>query len=78
MMRSSNWCACSPTWDLINPPDRWRANCAHVVDLARASPARGVRSLSMTTNGVLLSRLAEPMAKAGLQRQYQHRHTQCG
>jgi cyclic pyranopterin phosphate synthase len=28
----------------------------------------GVRALSMTTNGVLFSRLAEPLAKAGLQR----------
>lgn len=42
---------------------------AHVVDLVRGiSHTPGVRSLSMTTNGVLLSRLAQPLAKAGLQR----------
>lgn len=42
---------------------------AHVVDLVREiSHTPGVRSLSMTTNGVLLSRLARPLAQAGLQR----------
>jgi GTP 3',8-cyclase len=42
---------------------------AHVVDLVRGiARTPGVRSLSMTTNGVLLSRLAEHLAKAGLQR----------
>ena len=42
---------------------------AHIVDLVREiAHTPGVRSLSMTTNGVLLSRLAEPLAKAGLQR----------
>jgi len=42
---------------------------AGVVDLVRAiAHTEGVRSLSMTTNGVLFSRLAEPLAKAGLQR----------
>jgi cyclic pyranopterin phosphate synthase len=42
---------------------------AHVVDLVREiSRTPGVRSLSMTTNGVLLSRLAHPLAEAGLQR----------
>ncbi len=42
---------------------------AHVVDLVRAiRSSPGVKSLSMTTNGVLFSRLAEPLAKAGLQR----------
>lgn len=42
---------------------------AHVVDLVREiSHTPGVRSLSMTTNGVLLSRLARPLAEAGLQR----------
>ena len=42
---------------------------AHVVDLVREiSNTPGVRSLSMTTNGVLLSRLAHPLARAGLQR----------
>jgi cyclic pyranopterin phosphate synthase len=42
---------------------------AHVVDLVREiSHTPGVRSLSMTTNGVLLSRLAHPLAQAGLQR----------
>jgi cyclic pyranopterin phosphate synthase len=43
-----------------------RANVVDLVhDIAHTS---GVRSLSMTTNGVLLSRLARPLAKAGLQR----------
>jgi len=42
---------------------------AHVVDLVREiARTPGVRSLSMTTNGVLLPRLARPLAGAGLQR----------
>src|SRR5512141_2104231 len=42
---------------------------AHVVDLVRGiAHTPGVRSLSMTTNGVLLARLAQPLADAGLQR----------
>ena len=42
---------------------------AGVVDLVREiAHTAGVRSLSMTTNGVLFARLAEPLAKAGLQR----------
>jgi cyclic pyranopterin phosphate synthase len=42
---------------------------AHVVDLVREMKRiPGVDSLSMTTNGVLLSRLARPLAEAGLQR----------
>jgi cyclic pyranopterin phosphate synthase len=42
---------------------------AHVVDLVRGIAATsGVRHLSMTTNGVLLPRLARPLAEAGLQR----------
>jgi cyclic pyranopterin phosphate synthase len=42
---------------------------ARVVDLVRAIAATpGVHSLSMTTNGVLLGRLAEPLKQAGLQR----------
>lgn len=42
---------------------------AHVVDLVREiADTPGVRSLSMTTNGVLLGKLAEPLKKAGLQR----------
>lgn len=42
---------------------------AHVVDLVREiAHTPGVRSLSMTTNGVLLGRLARPLAEAGLQR----------
>ncbi|OGO34398.1 MAG: cyclic pyranopterin phosphate synthase MoaA [Chloroflexi bacterium RBG_16_57_11] len=41
----------------------------HIVDLVRQmAQVPGVRSLSMTTNGVLLSRLAHPLAQAGLQR----------
>src|SRR5512147_1278884 len=42
---------------------------ARVVDLVREIAATpGVRSLSMTTNGVLLGKLAQPLAEAGLQR----------
>jgi cyclic pyranopterin phosphate synthase len=42
---------------------------AHVVDLVRGiAQTPGIRSLSMTTNGILLKRLAAPLAEAGLQR----------
>jgi cyclic pyranopterin phosphate synthase len=42
---------------------------AHVVDLVRQmTQIDGVRSLSMTTNGVLLGKLARPLKEAGLQR----------
>lgn len=42
---------------------------AHVVDLVREIAATpGVKSLSMTTNGVLLGKLAAPLKEAGLQR----------
>ena len=42
---------------------------ANVVELVRGiSATPGVRSLSMTTNGVLLGKLARPLAEAGLQR----------
>ncbi len=42
---------------------------AHIVDLvSEITRIPGVRSVSMTTNGVLLSRLAQPLAQAGLQR----------
>jgi len=42
---------------------------ANVVDLVRQiAGTSGVNSLTMTTNGVLLSRLALPLAEAGLQR----------
>ncbi len=42
---------------------------AHVVDLVREiAGTPGVRSLSMTTNGVLLGKLAAPLKQAGLQR----------
>jgi len=42
---------------------------AHIVDIVRGiAQTPGVRSLSMTTNGVLLPRLARPLAEAGLQR----------
>ncbi len=42
---------------------------AHIVDIVREiAHTPGVRSLSMTTNGVLLGRLAKPLADAGLQR----------
>jgi cyclic pyranopterin phosphate synthase len=42
---------------------------ANVVDLVRGiAQTPGVRSLSMTTNGMLLKQLAQPLADAGLQR----------
>src|SRR5512134_2171931 len=42
---------------------------AHVVEIVRGiATTPGIRSLSMTTNGVLLGRLAQPLAEAGLQR----------
>lgn len=42
---------------------------AHIVDLVRGiAGTPGVKSLSMTTNGILLSRLARPLKEAGLQR----------
>ncbi len=42
---------------------------AHVVDLVEEiAHTPGVHTLTMTTNGVLLSRLARPLAQAGLQR----------
>jgi cyclic pyranopterin phosphate synthase len=42
---------------------------AHIVDIVRGiASTPGIRSVSMTTNGVLLSRLAHPLAEAGLQR----------
>jgi len=42
---------------------------ARVVDIVRGiASTPGIRSVSMTTNGLLLSRLAEPLAEAGLQR----------
>jgi len=42
---------------------------AGIVDIVRGiASTRGIRSLSMTTNGVLLPRLARALAEAGLQR----------
>lgn len=42
---------------------------ANVVEIVRGIAAtEGIRSLSMTTNGVLLKKLAQPLAQAGLQR----------
>jgi GTP 3',8-cyclase len=42
---------------------------AHVAEIVRGiAKTPGIRSLSMTTNGVLLGKLAEPLAQAGLQR----------
>jgi GTP 3',8-cyclase len=43
-----------------------RANVVEIVRTIAHTP--GIRSLSMTTNGVLLDRLAQPLAQAGLQR----------
>lgn len=42
---------------------------ANIVDIVRGiTQTEDIRSVSMTTNGVLLSRLAAPLAEAGLQR----------
>jgi cyclic pyranopterin phosphate synthase len=42
---------------------------ANVVDIVRGiASTEGIRSVSMTTNGVLLKKLAKPLADAGLQR----------
>ena len=42
---------------------------ANVVDIVRGIvQTKGIRSVSMTTNGLLLSRLAQPLADAGLER----------
>lgn len=42
---------------------------AHIVEIVRGIAATpGIRSVSMTTNGVLLGKLAQPLADAGLQR----------
>ncbi len=42
---------------------------AHIVDIVRSiASTEGIRSVSMTTNGVLLKRLAKPLAEAGLHR----------
>ncbi|MCP4139894.1 MAG: GTP 3',8-cyclase MoaA [Chloroflexi bacterium] len=41
----------------------------NVVDIVRGiSEIEGIRSVSMTTNGLLLSKLAQPLANAGLER----------
>ena len=42
---------------------------AHVVDLVREMKhTKGVAKIAMTTNGLLLNKLAAPLAKAGLER----------
>lgn len=42
---------------------------AHVVDLVREIAATpGIRNVTMTTNGILLGKLAEPLKQAGLKR----------
>jgi cyclic pyranopterin phosphate synthase len=42
---------------------------ANIVEIVRGiTSTEGIRAVSMTTNGVLLSRLAQPLAEAGLQR----------
>ncbi len=42
---------------------------AHIVDIVRGiASTDGIRSVSMTTNGVLLKKLAGPLAEAGLHR----------
>ncbi len=42
---------------------------AHIVDIVRGiAHTEGIRSVSLTTNGLLLSKLARPLAEAGLSR----------
>ncbi|GAB4504138.1 MAG: GTP 3',8-cyclase MoaA [Anaerolineales bacterium] len=42
---------------------------AHIVDIVHGiASTPGIRNVSMTTNGILLSKLARPLAEAGLQR----------
>ena len=42
---------------------------ANIVDIVRGiSTTAGIRSVSMTTNGLMLKKLAQPLAEAGLQR----------
>jgi len=42
---------------------------AHIVDIVRGiASTPGIRHVTMTTNGVLLSKLSEPLAAAGLER----------
>ncbi|HEX8992689.1 MAG TPA: GTP 3',8-cyclase MoaA, partial [Anaerolineales bacterium] len=42
---------------------------AHIVEIVRSiASTQGIRSVSMTTNGVLLKKLAAPLAEAGLHR----------
>ena len=42
---------------------------AHILDLVRGiARTQGIRSVSLTTNGLLLAKLAKPLADAGLQR----------
>jgi cyclic pyranopterin phosphate synthase len=42
---------------------------AHIVDIVRdIASTDGIRSVSMTTNGVLLKKLAGPLSEAGLDR----------
>jgi cyclic pyranopterin phosphate synthase len=42
---------------------------AHIVDIVRTiASTDGIRAVSMTTNGVLLKKLAQPLAQAGLSR----------
>ena len=43
-----------------------RANIIEIVDRIASTP--GIRTVAMTTNGLLLDRLARPLAEAGLQR----------
>ncbi len=41
----------------------------HIVDIVRTiASTEGIRTVSMTTNGVLLKKLAQPLAEAGLKR----------
>ena len=41
----------------------------HIVDIVRSiASTEGIRAVSMTTNGVLLKKLAQPLAEAGLKR----------
>ncbi len=71
MTKSSCWCVSFAQlgFDKLRLTGGEPTVRAHIVELVREiARTPGVRSLSMTTNGVLLSRLAKPLKMAGLQR----------
>src|SRR5205809_163423 len=69
--RSSHWRRRSPTGRAEHPgrrapPGTLRADLVDIVE--RLARVPGVRDLAMTTNGILLPRLAQRLAAAGLRR----------